>query len=89
MVVPDRRGARHLQHCPEQGVLIEGPALACSARSEAQRFVKFELVARGTHRGGGARSGAGSVPMDVALTLADGVPMNRVEPRHLAQYGWD
>ena len=56
---------------------------------KAQRFVKFELVARGMHRGGGVRSGGGSVTMDVALTLADGAPMNRVEPRHLASYRWD
>ncbi len=53
-----------------------------------QRFVKFELVARGMHRGGGVRSGKGYVPMDVALTLADGTPMNRLEPRHLSWYGW-
>ena len=53
---------------------------------KVQRFMKFELVARGMHHGGGVRSGGGSVTMDVALTLADGAPMNRVEPRHLAWY---
>lgn len=53
-----------------------------------KRFVKFELIARGTHHGGGARSGRGSVPMDIALTLSDGAPMNRLEPHHLSYYRW-
>ncbi len=73
-----------------QGMYIVTPAgkLLTSGHLKCQRFVKFELVARGMHRGGGVRSGGGSVPMDVALTLADGAPMNRLEPRHLARYGW-
>ena len=83
-----RRRGQRLPRLPERGYdcTLLGYATFDLKR---QRFVKFELVARGTHRGGGARSGGGSEPMDIALTLADEEPMNRVEPRHLARYGWD
>ena len=54
-----------------------------------RRFTRFELIAHGNHSGGGERSGGGTVPMSVALTLSDDTPMTRVAPLHVARYGWN
>ena len=54
-----------------------------------KRFVKFELVAAGMHKGGGARSSKDPVAIGVALTLAQDTPTERVEPHHLELYEWN
>ncbi len=82
-----RRRGQRLPRLPQRGYDCTMLGYA-TFDLKAQRFMKFELVARGMHRGGGVRSGGGPVTMDVALTLADGAPMNRVEPRHLDWYRW-
>lgn len=53
-----------------------------------RKFTTFELVAFGEHSGGGMRSFEDPVAMGVAMTLAKDTPLERVEPRHLAEYGW-
>ena len=53
-----------------------------------QKFTKFELVAFGSHTGGGTRSYAGPVTMGAVLSLAGNSPVDRVEPRHFRLYGW-
>jgi hypothetical protein len=53
-----------------------------------QKFTKFELVAFGSHTGGGARMKAGPVTMGAVLSLASDSPVDRVEPRHFRLYGW-
>ncbi len=53
-----------------------------------QKFAKFELVAFGSHSGGGTHLHAGPVTMGAVLALAGDGPVDRVEPRHFRLYGW-
>ena len=55
---------------------------------ETSRFVSFDLVAKGSHHGGGV--GAYTVPttLGIVLSLAGDRPMDRIEPLHIRQYGW-
>jgi hypothetical protein len=56
---------------------------------EKKRFVSFDLVAFGTHRGGGLRSSfEDPVKMGVSLELAEKGPAYRVEPDHFSWYEW-
>lgn len=56
---------------------------------EKQRFLAFDLVAFGTHRGGGARASfEDPVQMGVVLELAAEGPAYRVQPHHLSRYDW-
>ena len=51
-------------------------------------FTEFELVAFGSHSGGGRRSFEDPVAMGVVLTLVSDSPVDRVEPLHFKRYGW-
>ena len=55
---------------------------------EKSKFVSFDLVAKGSHHGGGV--GAYTVPttLGIVLSLAGDRPMDRIEPLHIRQYGW-
>ncbi len=55
---------------------------------EKSKFVSFDLVAKGSHYGGGV--GAYTVPttLGIVLSLAGDRPMDRIEPLHIRQYGW-
>ena len=55
---------------------------------EKNKFVKFDLVAKGLHHGGG--TGAYTVPttLGIVLSLAGDRPMDRIEPLHINRYSW-
>ncbi len=84
----DARSTGRLPRKPERGFDANLMGFA-KFDLEDERFLSFDLVALGTHRGGGVRSSfEDPVKMGVVLELAQKGPAFQVEPNHFSKDYW-